>query len=152
MIEITGNIWDFKSPTTPICITTNGFTKKNGECVMGRGIALQAKQRYPQLPFLLGERLKQMGNRVYYFPELDIITFPTKHNWFENSDPSLIHKSACELYHMCTNDYINTADSYGWEKVYLVRPGCSNGKLDWQDVKPIIEPILIGDNFVVVQN
>ena len=33
-----------------IAITTNGFVKATGECVMGRGCALTAKRLYPQLP------------------------------------------------------------------------------------------------------
>lgn len=147
MTEITGNIWDFKSPRTPICITTNGFVKANGECVMGRGVALQAKQRYPKLPIQLGTRIKQFGNKTFYFPDYDLITLPVKHNWFEAADPILITNSCLQLVEMAKGEYIEL-----WEKVYLVRPGCSNGRLTWDIVKPLIEPILDSENYVVVQN
>ncbi len=36
------------------------------------------------------------------------------------------------------------------DKVYLVRPGCGNGQLKWEDVKPLIAPIL-DDRFIVVE-
>ena len=45
MKEVTGNIWDY--PADIVCITTNGSTTRNGSAVMGKGIALQAKERYP---------------------------------------------------------------------------------------------------------
>lgn len=152
MLEIEGDIWDCKTPLSPICITTNGYIKKNGQCVMGRGIALQAKIRYPKLPKELGDRIKQFGNKVFYFPDYDIITFPTKHIWTDTADIELIKSSAEQLVEMVNSDYINMAESYGWKRIYLVRPGCSNGKLQWKDVKSIIEKILVSDNFIVVQN
>jgi hypothetical protein len=66
-----------------ICVTTNGYVKKNGRCAMGRGIALQAKKKYPNLPYRLGERILSSGNQVYHFSmaleeEFNIITFPVK--------------------------------------------------------------------------
>lgn len=144
MLEIEGNIWDFKSSRTPICIPTNGFIKNNGENVMGRGIALQAKQMYPELPGLLGERLHTFGNRVFYFSDYDLITFPSKHVWWDASDPDLIRISGEQL--------VELTKDQGFEKVYLTRPGCGNGRLTWEVVRPIIAPILKSDNFIVVQN
>ena len=40
MIEIKGSL--FNEPCDAFCITTNGFIKKDGTCVMGRGCAKQA--------------------------------------------------------------------------------------------------------------
>jgi len=45
-----------------ICITTNGFTKSNGDCVMGRGCAKQAKEKWPKVPFDLGKLIRKNGN------------------------------------------------------------------------------------------
>jgi hypothetical protein len=150
MQEVSGNIWDFKSKQTPICITTNGFVKINGECVMGRGIAYQAARKYPKLPLELGKRIKSFGNNVFYFPDYDIITFPTKHHWADTADLKLIERSASNLLSMLIDDEYGVFAEV--TKIYLVRPGCSNGKLDWKDVKPVIEKILLNDNFIVVQN
>ena len=44
-----------------ICITTNSILNKNGELVMGAGVALEAKQRFPELPKVYGSKIKKMG-------------------------------------------------------------------------------------------
>ena len=128
----------------PICITTNGFIKSNGENVMGRGCALELKQRWPAFPRLLGDSLKTAGNMPVIFDSpggKKIITFPVKHNWWEKADLELIVESAEYLQVML--------DVYMLDRVYLPRPGCGNGWLDWEtQVKPAIENIL--DDRVVV--
>jgi len=53
----------------------------------------------------------------------------------------LIRQSARQLVEM--------ADKFGWGSVVLPRPGCGNGGLDWDDVRPILEAIL-DDRFTVV--
>lgn len=146
MREQYGNIWHLKGDA--ICITTNGFVKKNGEAVMGAGIAKEAKNFWPELPKLLGNKIKEQGNHVHVFwglskimnyfdglpIERDIISFPVKHNWWEVADMELIRRSAKELMYWVEEGHI--------DKVLLPRPGCGNGKLDWIDVKREIEPIL----------
>lgn len=76
MIIIKEDIWSKRTASTPICITTNGFVKRNGRCVMGRGIALQARNRFQNLDLALGNVIKSFGNNVHYFNLLHIITFP----------------------------------------------------------------------------
>jgi len=133
MKESTGNLWDAK-PEFIKCITTNGIVKQNGELVMGRGVALQAMQRYPRLPYILGSYVKSSGNIVYYLKELNIISFPTKNNWKDKSDIQLIVKSCVQL-----NATLENINKYA----VLPRPGCSNGGLDWErEVKPVISRIL----------
>ena len=122
-------------------ITTNGFVKNNGCAVMGRGCAKEAAQRYPNLPSLLGQALRY-GNQVYVWREYGIITFPVKDNWWEKASLQLIEKSAKEL--------VQAVKTWKMEdKIYLPRPGCGNGGLDWKEVKKVIEPIL-DDRFVVI--
>jgi len=143
MIEIDGNIWNFYKidKEAYICVTTNGLVKKTGECVMGAGVALEAKNRFNKLPFELGSSINKNGNNVYMFEKYRIFTYPTKHNWYENSDINLIEKSAHQLL-----KYIN---HFNIPRVYLPRPGCGNGKLKWKDVKPVIEKIL-DDRILIV--
>ena len=142
MIEITGNIWDYHASGNWIVVTTNGITRTDGACVMGRGIALQAKQKYPRLAFELGEKLREQGNHVHVFPEYKIISFPVKYHWKEPADCSLIEQSARELFDV----------SLGMEPetmFYMVRPGCGNGQLKWGQVKPLLR--ILGDQFIVVE-
>ena len=152
MKEAVGNIWD--SNADAIVITTNGFVKKDGSCVMGRGIALEAKARVPHIEYWLGDRINKEGNHVHIYWEAlghynghegtewytDLVTFPVKHNWWEEADLELIERSAKELF--------DASEYPAWTSVALPRPGCGNGKLNWEDVKPIIEPYL-SDRFTV---
>ncbi len=146
MKEVTGNIWDYHGQGHWIVITTNGNTKSNGESVMGRGIALQAKEKLPQLPLSIGRKVRELGNYPHYFPISRVITFPTKHNWWEKSDMKLIERSAVLLVNLCNKDLIVSIIP----PIYMTRPGCSNGGLDWKDVKSILEDYL-DDRFVIVE-
>ena len=144
---IVENIWD--EPCNAICITTNGFIKKNGELVMGRGIAKQAQARWDWLAKELGAQVKDSGNNVYAV-RLDsgllLISFPVKHNWWEKADLELIERSAIQLH-----SFLNHWDLKKEAKVLLPRPGCGNGQLKWEDVKPVIEPILDDRVWVVTR-
>jgi len=152
MQEIRGNIWDYHDQGFPIIITTNGNINHHGENVMGRGIALQAKHRFPKLPKFIGEHIKRVGNVVKYFPEYNLFSFPTKHNYWENSDLELILESTDYLVRIVGNlrytcNGLQPLDKYS--KIYLVRPGCENGKLIWKDVSLILENYLDDSYFVV---
>lgn len=63
MKEATGDLWTF--PADWRVITTNGFVKKNGECVMGRGCAKEATLRYPRIAKELGNFITLYGNKVW---------------------------------------------------------------------------------------
>ncbi len=149
MKEITGDIWDYHGKGYWIVITTNGTLNTKGEAVMGKGIALQAKQRYPELPSELGKQIKgcslpygeyTQGNNLKVFYLYKITTFPTKHNWWEKADLVLIEESCRQLQSACHGNQ---------DTKYLVRPGCGVGQLNWKDVKPILEKYL-DDRFIVV--
>lgn len=146
------DIWDIPfGPMDAIGITTNGMWKSNGHAVMGAGIAKQADERIYSLGKLLGSQLISFGNHCYYFrgrPDiktgraLNVLTFPTKHDWREKSDIGLIRQSCTEAKVIC--------DRFRVQKVYLTRPGCGLGGLDWEtQVKPVISQIL-DDRFIIV--
>jgi len=138
--EIKGDLWE--QDADALVITTNGFVKRNGAAVMGRGVALQAAQRYPWLPAALGSSIETQGNHVTPFlvDNRWIITFPVKHKWYEKADLLLIERSRDELV------ALQVRLSLG--KVVLPRPGCGNGGLDWEDVKPIME--VLDEHFFVI--
>lgn len=131
----------FTEPCDARCITTNGFIKANGRGVMGAGVAGIMQAKYPDAPSWLGDHLREHGNHVGFLrrPDLDdlvaYIIFPVKDVWYNKADPDLIVRSAHEL--------MQLVNEQQWQKVLLPRPGCGNGRLDWEtEVKPLIEPIL----------
>ena len=146
MKEVKGNIWHFYETGAYIVIPTNGFIKKNGEAVMGRGLALQAKNKFPNLSKELGIILKERGNHVNVFDNYRLFTFPVKHNFYERAELELIRRSCFELI-----THIEYKIIHGIEPkfpIYLSRVGCGNGKLDWKDVEPILDKSL-DDRFVI---
>lgn len=148
MIEVTGNLWAY--PADVRVITTNGFVKKDGSAVMGRGCALEAVRgvpgkvgSWPGLPSILGAQIENDGNHVFFLgacvtPATGVlVSFPVKHHWRQEADPELIKRSATELIKVV--DDVSLEDG---EVVVMPRPGCGNGGLRWEDVRPILEPIL----------
>lgn len=144
MKEIKGNIWDYYDKGNWIIITTNGTVKSNGEAVMGRGVALEAKIKFPDFSKFLGNHIQRLGNIVSIKSSDRILTFPVKHNWYEKADMKLIEKS-CKGLTTLIGTFLDI------KIVYLVRPGCGNGQLNWKDVKSVLEKYL-DDRFVVVNN
>lgn len=145
MKEVNGDLWD--SNADIIVITTNGATRKDGAAIMGRGVALQAKNRYTGIEHVLGRLIRENGNHVNIItgniPK--IVSFPVKHHWRERADLKLINQSVLELILLVNRLYPN------YTAVALPRPGCGNGRLRWEDVKSIIRPVL-DDRFTVYNN
>lgn len=129
-----------------VCITTNGIVKKDGKAVMGAGIAKEANNLY-FLDEELALHLTNTGNVPHIFTRKGrhgcyLISFPTKHDWRNDSDLTLIARSAELLKELADRRHISAC--------YLTPPGCGCGKLDWEtQVKPVLEPIL-DDRFTIV--
>lgn len=141
MIEECGDFWTI--PADLRCITTNGALRRNGNAIMGKGIALEARKRYHDIEAILGSLINKYGNHVFYLG-YDIISFPTKYHWKLDSDVQLIKRSAQELVALLKD---NPA-----KRVLLTRPGCGNGNLQWSVVKDIIQEIFVDNKFVIVYN
>lgn len=141
MTEVEGDLWDFHRKGHWVVITTNGFVRKNGSAVMGRGVAKQAAKRFPGIERGLGERIKATGNVVHPFVQpVRIFTFPVKHNWWEKADLALIDKSVWQLIYLVTEMQL--------DRVCLPRVGCGNGERTWEEVKSLLEPL--DERFTVV--
>lgn len=81
LIEVTGDIWTYV-PTHRIVIPTNILG------VMGAGLALAAKQKYPGIQAAYQHALSSMPDkRVPWMDErfADLILAPTKRHWVDNS-------------------------------------------------------------------
>lgn len=142
MIEVGGNLWDYlDQPFCMICITTNGTVKRDGSCVMGRGCALEAAKRIPGIAQILGKKIRDTGNSVHWIKDT-LWSFPVKHNWWEKADLVLIKQSVREL------TAIATSEAYKHNTFVLPRPGCGNGHLLWEDVRPLL--LSLPDNVHVI--
>jgi hypothetical protein len=138
MRQEVGDLWTY--PADYRCITTNGVVNRDS-LVMGAGVALQAKERFPHLPRMLAGWVNQYGNRPFLCRKEGLITFPTKKHWRERSDIELIVRSARLV--------VDIVDKYDIRSVVLTRPGCGNGGLRWEDVLPFLE-VIFDDRFTVV--
>lgn len=144
MREQYGNLWQMQADAR--CITTNGTVKKNGAVVMGRGVALQARDEYPGIDLRVGKVVRRgppgMLQVDVVWDDPVIICFPVKYNWWEHASLPLIRESAQRL--------VELADMHReWGTILLPRPGCGNGQLRWEQVRPEIEGLL-DDRFVIV--
>lgn len=138
-----GDLWDYKFEDRQIwrVITTNGTIKRNGENVMGSGCAKEWKDRNPEAPRWLARKLIHEGNLVHVFPDDHVVTFPTKHEWNQNSDLYLIRESSISL--------ASLAEKLPDDIFVLPRPGVGAGKLSWKNVLPVIE-LILPDNVHVI--
>lgn len=108
--------------------------------IMGKGIALQFKEKFP-LNFKLYEKAcknneVQIGKMfvtetgMFTNPKY-IVNFPTKTNWRAHSQLNYIAEGLDDLIRVITEKNIRT--------ITLPPLGCGNGGLDWNDVKPLME-------------
>jgi hypothetical protein len=141
IVETSGDIWDLHDQGYWICITTNGMTKVNKDhrtvAIMGKGIALEAARRFPNLPVELGHALRH-GNLPSSWARYRIVTFPTKDDWRKKSDLNLIVKS----YKIIASD----KGRVSWKTkskggvLCIPRHGCGNGGLEWGEVRRALLP------------
>lgn len=110
--------------------------------VMGKGIALQFKQRFPENfetyrklcsdnQLDVGQLLITKDNSLFF---KYIINFPTKKHWKQPSEYEYIEEGLAEL--------VKKIRELNIKSVAMPPLGAGNGKLDWQKVKPIIEKYL----------
>jgi len=145
MKEIVGDIWNYWERGNWIVIPTNGNVNKYGCAIMGKGLALEAKERFPNLSYELGRRLSMVGINLEIFFEYRIIAFPVKYDWTKEANLELISSSADSLSKCSVANFLREG------LIYLPRVGCGKetGKLDWKIVKPVLE-VFLDDRFTVV--
>lgn len=149
MIKVVeGDIWDFYANKWTVIVPTNGWVNRgNGMLAMGRGIAIQARKLFKNLEFVLGEKVTKYGNHCFYLERQNLISFPTKNDWKDPSEISLIEQSCKEL-----KIFMQKFSSL---KIAMPKVGCGNGKLQWSQVAPIIENYFgeySHDRFLIVDN
>ena len=104
--------------------------------VMGKGIALEFKKRYPAMFKDYAKRcdagLVQLG-RPYHFADLfgtSIINFPTKKHWRSASRLQDIEQGL--------DYFVAHYQKWGIESVAFPPLGCGNGGLEWAAVGPLM--------------
>lgn len=132
MIEyIEGDI--FESPAQVIVNTVNTVG------VMGKGIALSFKKRYPKMY----ERYKDVCEQgllktgklmLFYEADYWLLLFPTKESWRQPSKLEYIEAGL--------QKFVQTYAAKGITSIAFPRLGCGNGELKWEDVKPLMEQYL----------
>ena len=150
-----------------LVITTNGFTKSNGEAVMGRGIALQVARQLPWIPADLGKLLRTRGNRVHYVArnnDMALVSFPVKPVTCVNDGTNVVRHAASryslgdfvpgfhakadiEIILNSAYELVNLTNQQGWQTVLLPRAGCGAGELQWETIEPLLGSVL-DDRFV----
>lgn len=132
MLEyIKGDI--FTSPAQVIVNTVNTVG------VMGKGIALEYKQRYPDMfehyKTQCEKKKFRMGDlMLWYAPDHWILLFPTKENW---RNPSRLDYIEIGL-----KKFIKTYTEKNISSIAFPKLGCGNGELDWNAVQPLMEQYL----------
>lgn len=142
MNEVRGDLWTWEvDKADALGITTNGSINAQGRAVMGRGVAAQARQRYPDLPEFLAEWIRAHGNvpvvlREGVFPDVPaLVSIPVKANWSDKAAPALMANSLRKL--------VDITYRNNWDRVHLPRIGCGNGGLSWEPmVKKLCQSIL----------
>jgi hypothetical protein len=137
-----GNMWNAFEDTDAFCITTNSYIRKDGEVVMGRGIAKQTKKLFGDLPLALGNKIKERCGHLGTYGVLPtnrnendkFVAFQVKTHFKNDATIALIENSAKLLGRM--------AFKYDDKRFDLNFPGIGNGGLDQSEVKPVITDFL----------
>lgn len=111
--------------------------------VMGKGLALTFKQRYPEMFADYKKRCQRREVTLgtpYLYPLPDdrqILVFPTKHHWRNDSDLQGITRGLRWLH--------DNYQKIGIQSLATPALGCGLGNLDWdRDVKPLMTTVMSG--------
>lgn len=117
----------------------------NSYAVMGKGLALQFKQKYPAMfeayvKDCANNLLWDRGYFIHRFVDSDLETermiycFPTKKHWRDNSRLEFIHRGLLKL--------VEVYKQEGIRQIAVPALGCGEGKLAWTKVYPLLSAML----------
>lgn len=135
MKYITGNLLEAQTEALVNTVNTVG--------VMGKGIALQFKERFPVNFKVYADACKkgemQVGKMLLVKEhtlngEKIVINFPTKTEWFRKSQYSYVEEGL--------KDLANVIAKHKIKSIAIPPLGCGNGGLKWEKVKPLMDKYL----------
>jgi hypothetical protein len=152
MILEKGDMWSALTDSDLWLFTANSYIRKDGQLVMGRGLALDVKKRYPYLPKPLGDMIKRTaqrrlltrnplygGHMGYYGVVCElgrpvrakIGAFQVKRHYRDRAELAIIGYSCVVLEQLLV-------DNSHVERVDMNFPGIGYGRLLREHVLPII--------------
>jgi len=133
IFEIEGNLLEAQTQALVNAVNCVG--------VMGKGLALQFRRRFPEDYFTDYKRACSSGDlrigkvQVYSLNSDDvpyfIVNFPTKNHWRTKSRIEYIESGLQSL--------VEAVEKYKIESIAMPALGCGLGGLDWKNVRPLIE-------------
>jgi O-acetyl-ADP-ribose deacetylase (regulator of RNase III) len=111
----------------------------NCKGVMGKGLALAFKQRYPEMFLVYQQECKtgklRIGRPILYKASNPwILNFPTKDHWRPPSKIEYLEKGL--------EYFIKNYKKAGIKSIAFPKLGAQNGKLSWDDVGPLMAKYL----------
>ena len=145
---VEGDLWSEVGKADLILFTANAELDRNGALVMGRGAALEAKQRWPALARALGQSTR--GRREYglaFAREMEtgsktkVGCLQVKRAWRDPADLKLIDWSVGKLAAAVAKWLANPEHEGRSLRVAINYPGIGQGTggLEEEDVRPILE-------------
>jgi O-acetyl-ADP-ribose deacetylase (regulator of RNase III) len=132
---ITGNLLESEAEVLVNTVNTVG--------VMGKGIALMFKERFPENFRLYAAacKAKEVNTGKMFITEVSefhgprwIVNFPTKQHWRAPSQLGWVEEGLKDLRKFLLSHHVSS--------IAIPPLGAGNGGLEWQQVKPVIEEAL----------
>lgn len=129
-----GNMFDHLNECDVLLVTTNSYIKKDGSLAMGRGVALEAKQLFPDLPKLFAPLIHKYSVEYLYKEDTGHVV----HVGFFNVKNHFKDKATLSRIAISTLSLVEIAEEEQEHIFFLNYPGIGNGGLTREEVEPII--------------
>ena len=139
MRTVVGDLWAIRMWRV---VTTNLTVRADGCAVMGRGVAAQAVEKWPDIPRWLGGKIRAGQRGLVVHEEHALLFLPVKVHWRDRADVHLLERSLSEL--------AAFAAAHPGDVIVSPVPGIGFGGLDRGAVDDLLRRHL-GDNVVLVE-
>jgi hypothetical protein len=146
LIIVPGDLWQYHEEGWRVVVTTNiGWDPESGRNNMGAGVALQASQRWPDLPLWYGVQcemqrqampvIQHSARRLIFLPVKPLLDpLRPEISWDQEADLGLIKRGLRQVAGIALEE--------AGPRVALSFPGCGNGGLPESLVLPVMQETL----------